>query len=92
MVFKTRIVARDGRLVEVRFRANRRVAIRESDLPRPPPKEVSLMCMGEEIQMKLTAVQFGFAVYYMMADSERKLAELVEKYDRVPCVLNYLNC
>ncbi len=89
MVVKTRIVARDGRPVEVRFRANRRVAIRESDLPRPPPREVSLMCMGEEIQMRLSGVQFGFAVYYMPAHSERKLAELLERHDRIPCVLNY---
>ncbi|MFZ8837478.1 MAG: hypothetical protein ACO2PM_00790 [Pyrobaculum sp.] len=89
MVVKTRVAARDGRLVEVRFRANRRVAIRESELPRPPPREVSLMCMGEEVKMRLTAVQFGFAVYYMSADSERRLAELLERHGRVPCVLNY---
>jgi hypothetical protein len=89
MVVKTRIVAKDGRLVDVRFRANRRVAIRASDLPRPPPEEVSLMCMGEEIKMKLTTVQFGFAVYYMPANSERKLVELFERHGRVPCVLNY---
>jgi hypothetical protein len=89
MVVKTKVVARDGRVVEVRFRANRRVAIRELDLPRPPPREVSLMCMGEEIKMRLTAVQFGFAVYYMSANSERKLVELFEGHDRVPCVLNY---
>ncbi len=92
MVDKVRVATQDGRVVELRFRANRRVAIRETDLPRPPPKEVSLMCMGEEIQMRLTTVQFGFAVYYMPANSEKKLTELFERYDRVPCVLNYLNC
>jgi hypothetical protein len=89
MVVKTRIVAKDGRLVDVRFRANRRVAIRASDLPRPPPEEVSLMCMGEEIKMRLTTEQFGFAVYYIPSDAERRLVELLERHEKVPCVLTY---
>ena len=89
MVVKVHVVTKEGRVVELRFRANRRVAVRESDLPSPPPREIALMCLGERIEARLTARQFGFAVYYMPASSERKLAELLERHGRVPCVLNY---
>jgi hypothetical protein len=88
-VIKTRIVTKDGREVEVRFRANRRVAIRVSDLPSPPPKEIALMCLGERIEVRLTTVQFGFAVYYMPSYAEKRLIELLEKHEKVPCVLTY---
>ncbi len=86
---KVRIVTKEGRVVELRFRKNRRVAVRETDLPSPPPEEIALMCLGERIEARLTTRQFGFAVYYIPAHSERKLAELFKKHDRVPCVLNY---
>jgi hypothetical protein len=87
MVIKVQITTKDGRLAELRFRANRRVAVRESDLPSPPPREIALMCMGERIEARLVARQFGFAVYYMPAHAEERLAELIEKYGEVPCVL-----
>jgi hypothetical protein len=89
MVVKVRIVTREGRDVELRFRANRRVAVRESDLPSPPPREIALMCLGERIEARLITRQFGFAVYYIPAHSERKLVELLERHERVPCVLDY---
>jgi hypothetical protein len=89
MVVKTRVVSKDGRVVELRFRSRRRVAVRESDLPSPPPREIALMCMGQRVEARLVTRQFGFAVYYMPADEEEKLAELIEKYEEVPCVLVY---
>lgn len=89
MVVKARIVSKDGRVVELRFRANRRVAVRESDLPSPPPREIALMCLGQRVEARLVARQFGFAVYYMPSHAEERLAELIEKYGEVPCVLVY---
>jgi hypothetical protein len=89
VVVKTRILTKDGQVVEVRFRANRRVAIRESALPTPPPREIALMCLGERIEARLSTVQFGFAVYYMPSHAERRLIELLERHEKVPCVLTY---
>jgi hypothetical protein len=89
MVVKARVVSKEGRVVELRFRANRRVAVRESDLPHPPPYEIALMCMGLRVEARLITRQFGFAVYYMPAEAEERLAELIEKYGEVPCVLVY---
>jgi len=89
MVAKVNVVTKEGKVVELRFRANRRVAVRESDLPSPPPREIALMCLGERIEARLVARQFGFAVYYLPAHSERKLAELLEKYGEMPCVFVY---
>ena len=87
MVVKVLVPRADGRPVVVRFRANRRVAIREADLPSPPPREAALMCMGERIELRLSTRQFGYAVYYMPAEAERRLAELLEEHGEVPCVL-----
>ncbi|MFZ8810454.1 MAG: hypothetical protein ACO2PN_20400 [Pyrobaculum sp.] len=89
MVDKVGVVAQNGKIVELRFRANRRIAIREADLPSPPPREIALMCLGERIEARLITRQFGFAVYYMPSSSEAKLAELLESHEEVPCVLTY---
>jgi hypothetical protein len=75
--------------VELRFRANRRVAVRASELPSPPPREIALMCLGEKIEARLSTVQFGFAVYYMPSHAEERLAKLLEEHGKVPCVLVY---
>jgi len=87
VVAKVRIPTVEGREADVRFRSRRKVAVRESDLPSPPPREISLMCLGEKIEMRLSTRQFGFAVYYMPAESERRLARLLEEFEEVTCVL-----
>jgi hypothetical protein len=89
MVEKVKIPKVDGREVELRFRANRRVAIRETDIPDPPPRELALMCMGERIELRFNTRQFGYVIYYMPAESERRLAELLAKNEKVTCVLAY---
>ena len=89
MVVKVKILDVNGRLVEIRIRKNRRIAVREADLPTPPPDIVTLRCMGEELEMRLVARQFGFAIYYMPAGAFNRFAELVNKYEALPCVLTF---
>jgi hypothetical protein len=45
------------------------------------------MCAGERLEMGLTAVQFGYAVYYMPARGWRRFTELAAQYEALPCVL-----
>jgi len=87
MVLKVKLINSRGRLLEMRVRSNRRVAIRESELSAPPPRRITLRCMGEEVEMRLAASQFGFAVYYVPAASWRRLMWLLSQYDPLPCVL-----
>ncbi len=89
MVVKVKILDLNGRLVEIRIRANRRIAVREADLPTPPPDRIVLRCMGEELEMRLVARQFGFTIYYMPASTFNRFAELVSKYETLPCVLTF---
>jgi hypothetical protein len=89
MVDKVKLLNSRGRLTEMRIRSNMRVAVRESDLPAPPPGRITLRCMGEELEMRLIARQFGFAVYYVPAASWRRLLYLKVRYDPLPCVLYY---
>jgi hypothetical protein len=88
MVLKVKMLDVNGRLVEVRIRSNRRIAVREADLPAPPPDRVVMRCMGEELEMRLVARQFGFAIYYMPAAFWRRLLELAAQYETLPCVLS----
>jgi hypothetical protein len=87
MVVKIKVLDANGRLVEIRIRKNRRIAVREADLPTPPPGRVALRCMGEELEVRLVARQFGLAVYYMPAAFWRRLLELASRYEALPCVL-----
>jgi hypothetical protein len=87
MVVKARALTRDGRAIEIRIRANRRVAIRAADLPQPPPGRLELRCMGEALELRYVAAQFGFAVYYVPAGHYRRLLELAARYEALPCVL-----
>jgi hypothetical protein len=89
MVVKVKILDVNGRLVEIRIRKNRRIAVREADLPTPPPDRIVLRCMGEELEMRLVARQFGYAIYYMPAVFWRRLLELVNKYEALPCVFAF---
>jgi len=89
MVVKIKILDIYGKLIEIRIRMNRRIAIREADLPTPPPDRIALRCMGEELEMRLVARQFGLAVYYMPVSAFNRLAELVNKYETLPCVLAF---
>jgi hypothetical protein len=89
MVVKVKILDVNGRLIEVRLRKNRRIAVREADLPSPPPSAIALMCAGERLEVRLVARQFGFAIYYMPAAFWRRLLELTAQYDAVPCVLAF---
>jgi len=89
MVVKVKLLTANGRLVEIRIRKNRRIAVREADLPTPPPDRIVLRCMGEELEMRLVARQFGFAIYYMPASAFNRFAELVAQYDPLPCVLGF---
>jgi hypothetical protein len=86
MVLKVKVLNVHGRLTEMRVRSNRRVAIRESELPSIPPQKITLRCMGEELEMRFVAQQHGFAVYYVPAASWRRLWWL-SQYDPLPCVL-----
>jgi hypothetical protein len=86
MVLKVKLISNRG-VLEMRVRSNRRVAIRESELPAPPPPSIKLKCMGEELEMRLATRQFGYAVYYVPAASWRRLARLLQ-YDPLPCVLS----
>ncbi len=88
MVVKVKILDIRGRLVEIRIRKNRRIAVREADLPTPPPPAIALMCAGERLEMRLAARQFGFAIYYMPAAFWRRLLELAAQYETLPCVLS----
>jgi hypothetical protein len=87
MVLKVKVINSYGRLTEIRIRRNKRIAIRETELSAPPPRRIVLRCMGEELEMRLAAQQFGFAVYYVPAASWRRLLELLSQYDPLPCVL-----
>jgi hypothetical protein len=87
MVVKVKMLNTNGRLVEVRIRKNRRIAMRLSDLQTPPPGRVALRCMGEELEARFVAQQFGYAVYYVPAASWRRLLGLLSRYDPLPCVL-----
>ena len=87
MVLKVKTIDSRGRAIEIRVRSNRRVAIRESELSTPPPRRIVLRCMGEDLEMKLTAQQFGYAVYYVPAASWRRLLFLLTQYYPLPCVL-----
>lgn len=89
MVVKVKILDVNGRLIEVRLRKNRRIAVREADLPSPPPPAVALMCAGERLEVRLVARQFGFAIYYMPAAFWRRLLELAAQYETIPCVLAF---
>jgi hypothetical protein len=89
MVLKVKMLDVNGRLLEIRIRSNRRIAVREADLPTPPPKTVTLRCMGEQLEMRLVIQQFGYAVYYMPADAFRRLAELAGRYETLPCVFTF---
>jgi hypothetical protein len=89
MVVKIKVLDANGRLIELRIRKNRRVAVREADLPAPPPKTITLRCMGEQLEMKLVVQQFGYAVYYMPASAFRRLVELAANYEALPCVLTF---
>jgi hypothetical protein len=88
MVLKVKMLDANGRLVEIRIRKNRRIAVREADLPTPPPGRIVLRCMGEELEMRLVARQFGFAIYYMPTAFWRRLLELAAQYEALPCVLS----
>jgi len=89
MVVKVKILDVNGRLIEVRLRKNRRIAVREADLPSPPPPAVVLMCAGERLEVRLVARQFGFSIYYMPAAFWRRLLELAAQYETIPCVLAF---
>jgi hypothetical protein len=86
MVLRVKTIDNRGRLLEIRIRSNRRVAIRESELPAPPPRRITLRCMGEDLEMRFAAQQFGYVVYYVPAASWRRLLGLL-KYNPLPCVL-----
>jgi hypothetical protein len=86
MVLKVKTIDTRGRVLEIRVRSNRRVAIRESELS-PPPGTITLRCMGEELVMRFTAQQFGYVVYYVPAASWRRLLGLLAQYYPLPCVL-----
>jgi hypothetical protein len=45
------------------------------------------MCAGERLEMGLTSVQFGYAVYYMPSEAWRRFTELAAQYEALPCVL-----
>ncbi len=87
MVLKVKLRNSRGGTLEMRIRKNRRVAIRESELPTPPPRRITLRCMGEQLELRFITQQFGFAVYYVPAASWRRLTRLLPKYDPLPCVL-----
>jgi hypothetical protein len=87
MVVKVKVLSASGKLVEIRIRKNRRVAVPEADLPAPPPRRIALRCMGEELEMRFTVSQYGYAVYYMPAASWKRLLRLLTQYDPLPCVL-----
>ena len=86
MVVKVKVLSTSGKLVEIRIRKNRRIAVREADLP-APPRRITLRCMGEELEMRFVASQYGYAVYYMPAASWRRLLQLLTQYNPLPCVL-----
>jgi hypothetical protein len=87
MVVKAKLLNSNGKVVEIRIRRNKRIAIRELYLPTPPPDRVVMKCMGEELEMRHVASQFGYAVYYMPASYWRRLLGLLTQYDPLPCVL-----
>jgi len=87
MVIKVKILDIRGRAVEIRIRNNRRIAVREVDLPAPPPRRIVLRCTGEELEMRFVASQFRYAVYYVPAASWHRLLELMSQYNPLPCVL-----
>jgi|GEM_PF-5045249 hypothetical protein len=88
MVLKVKTIdGRSGRVIVIRVRSNRRVAIRESELPAPPPRRIALRCMGEDLEMRFVAQQFGYVVYYMPAASWRRFLGLLTQYYPLPCVL-----
>jgi len=87
MVVKVKILTAEGRAIEMRIRSRRRFAFPTADLPNPPPKRLALMCAGERLEMGLTTVQFGYAVYYMPAEAWRRFTELAAQHEALPCVL-----
>jgi hypothetical protein len=91
MVEKINVLTTDGRVVELRIRSRRRVAVRADQLSSPPPPRMHLMCNGSKVEMRLTwdRPMHGFYVYYVPAEDYRALTDALEKAHRVvPCVLN----
>jgi hypothetical protein len=87
MVLKVKTIDNRGKLLEIHVRSNRRVAIRELELSAPPPRRITLKCMGEELEMRFATRQFGYVVYYVPAASWRRLLGLLSLYNPLPCVL-----
>ncbi len=90
MVRRVSVLTADGRMVELRIRSRRRVAVRADRLLNPPPPRMCLMCNGARIELRLTWSQptHGFYVYYVTAEDYSVLADvLVKARKTAPCVL-----